>query len=161
MFTDGSKFEDGSVGCGLLIKSTDYSESSSWPLVSYATIFQAEMHAIYTAAYILLEYGHTNFHITFFIDSQAAIRALSALCASCKLTQECKLMLNKLSSRCKVKLSWIPSHVGFLGNEEADSLAKRGALNHDCLPAAFVPRSMQAFKSRLCANYCLNIIEYG
>ena len=146
VFTDGSKFEDGNVGCGLLIKSTDYTERSSWPLVSYATIFQAEIHAIYMSAHILLEYRHTIFHITFFIDSQAAIRALSALCASCKLVQECKLMLNKLSLRCNVKLSWIPSHVGFFGNEEADSLAKHGALNHDCLPTAYVPRSMQVFK---------------
>ena len=39
--------------------------------------------------------------------------------------------LNKLGENNQVLIRWIPAHSGYLGNEKADSLAKRGANNTD------------------------------
>ena len=41
------------------------------------------------------------------------------------------LALNKLGENNQVLIRWIPAHSGYLENEKADSLAKRGANNTD------------------------------
>ena len=48
-----------------------------------------------------------------------------------KTTLEAVLALNKLGENNQVLFRWIPAHNGYLGNEKADSLAKRGANNTD------------------------------
>ena len=67
-------------------------------------------------------------------DSQAAILALKANTIKSNLVLECFRILNKLGSTNSVKIQWIKAHVashnqvaGYIGNEEADMLAKKGA----------------------------------
>ena len=48
-----------------------------------------------------------------------------------KTTLEAVLALKKLVENNKVLIRWIPAHSGYLGNEKADSLAKRRANNTD------------------------------
>ena len=48
-----------------------------------------------------------------------------------KTTLEAVLALNILRENNQVLIRWIPAHSGYLGNEKADSLAKRGANNTD------------------------------
>ena len=67
--------------------------------------------------------------ITIYVDSQAAIKALNKLDTKNALVKNCKTKLNRLSEGNDVKLSWIPAHVGYIGNEIADRLAKLGAKN--------------------------------
>ena len=60
-------------------------------------------------------------------DSQAAIMALDNTKIKSKMTLEAVLALNKLGENNQVLIRWIPAHSGYLGNEKADSLAKKGA----------------------------------
>ena len=46
-----------------------------------------------------------------------------------KTTLDAVLALNKLGENNQVLIRWIPAHSGYLGNEKADSLTKRGANN--------------------------------
>ena len=58
-----------------------------------------------------------------YIDSQAAIKALSKYIITQKTVLNCKELLNKVSEMNNLTLNWISSHVRHLGNEIADRLA--------------------------------------
>ena len=51
-----------------------------------------------------------------------------------KTTLEAVLALNNLVENNQVLIRWIPAHSGYLSNEKADSLAKRGVNNTDAIP---------------------------
>ena len=60
-------------------------------------------------------------------DSQAAIRAVDSTIIKSKTTQRARNELHELGKDNNVLLRWIPAHKGYLGNEKADELAKRGS----------------------------------
>ena len=82
------------------------------------------------------------------IDSQAAILALKANIVNSALVFECLKSLNALGDKNKIQLQWIKSHVGHLGNEEADMLAKKGAELVLAGPEPFLPVSSAVFKKK-------------
>ena len=88
------------------------------------SIFQAEIYAIDRCFQI----NYTNCDIAVMSDSQAAIMALDSYVIKSKLVSECLQKLKELSRRNRVKLCWIPGHTGEEGNEMANSLARKGAL---------------------------------
>ncbi|GBL98021.1 hypothetical protein AVEN_126908-1 [Araneus ventricosus] len=55
-------------------------------------------------------------------DSESALRAISSFKSSNPLVQEAQQALLQNPS---IQLNWIKVHVGFLGNEAADNLAKQ------------------------------------
>jgi hypothetical protein len=61
-------------------------------------------------------------------DSRAAIAALAKTTTESSLVWECMQVLEELSKSNRVTLMWIPGHQGIPGNEEADRLAKEGAV---------------------------------
>ena len=65
--------------------------------------------------------------ITFFIDSQAAIKAITATEIKSKLVRCCREELKVLGIQHKVSLCWVPGHEGIPGNEKADELARKGS----------------------------------
>ena len=65
--------------------------------------------------------------INFYVDSQSAIKSLQSYFVITKSVLECKNLVNKLAETNSVYINWIPGHVGQLGNEVADRLAKMGA----------------------------------
>jgi ribonuclease HI len=74
-------------------------------------------------------------------DSRAAIAVLANTTES-SLVWGCMQVLEKLSKSNKVTLMWIPGHEGILDNEEADRLAKEGAVEVPPNQSATIPFSV-------------------
>ena len=133
VYTDGSKTKKG-TGCSYLIKGKNFSYQDFYTLEDHCTVFQAEVLAIQKACNRVLEEDLVGNDISFYVDSQAAIRAVNKYLVKSKLIRETKNVLNTICSSNLVVLSWIPSHVGYIGNEIADRLAKLGTRNPMGLP---------------------------
>ena len=137
-YTDGSKIKESKVGCGFIIKkASECLDQHQESLGTIATVFQAEILAILRASQALQK--RVNQKITFRSDSQAAIQALKSTNVESNLVLECIKSLNKLGKKNKLVLQWIKAHVGHLGNEEADILAKSGAEMKMLGPEPFLP----------------------
>ena len=104
-----------------------------------ATVFQAEVLAIFFAAKTLLENNTRNRSICFYSDSQAAINALISLRIYTPSVRDCIRALNELGLRNSVRVLWIPGHSGHRGNEVADSLARSGTLLRVLGPRPIIP----------------------
>ena len=123
-FTDGSVSSDpSSTSCAVFIPSLNFAQS--WSLIPGSSIFSAELHGIRNALHTIYNHDGYPLEAIIFSDSNAAIRAIISPDQSSNFCiQEIRsLLVNLRSSGTKVTLSWIPSHVGIDGNEEADRLA--------------------------------------
>ena len=128
-YTDGSMMND-KVGAGVYIPDQVGNGSPiemSYHIGERSTVFQAETFAVEQAAKLLRDNGTTNKTIVINCDSQAAIRAVDSTIIKSKTTQRARNELHKLGKDNNVLLRWIPAHKGYLGNEKADELAKRGS----------------------------------
>ena len=76
-----------------------------------------------------LAYNFTKFNKAIvLVDSKAAIQAITQnKVPESETIRECRTLLKFFENQKKwVGFQWIPSHIGILGNEIADTLAKRG-----------------------------------
>jgi ribonuclease HI len=121
-YTDGSKM---SSGTGAGIYSGDCSVSIS--LGHYATVFQAEASAILICAQELVSRNTRGRTVYILSDSQAVLKALCAYGVDSTLILDCIHKLNLLGRWNRVRLVWVPGHVGVEGNEKADMLARQGS----------------------------------
>jgi hypothetical protein len=92
--------------------------------------------------------------VVFFIDSKAAISALSSnRPTECLRTIQCRVKLSEaISNGWAVVLQWVPSHVGICGNEHADRKAKQGA------ESAQPPTPMTLSRAKSLINSTINYI---
>ena len=126
VFTDGSKM-DTSTGSGVYIP--DRNIKVSYRLPDNCSVFQAEILAIIKAAEIIewnIEVGQV---VTIYVDSQAALKALTGHSVKSRLVSECKESLRGLVGNYEIKLCWVPGHCDIEGNEVADELARYGSSN--------------------------------
>ena len=98
------------------------------------TVFMAEIIAIREAAKTFVNLRLRGelppvYNVVIFSDSQAAINALAAPFVTSNTVRECITALNDVSRYANVHIQWIKAHVGHLGNETADNLAKKGGLH--------------------------------
>ena len=127
-FTDGSRLENCKTGAGVLIEiNQNATVEESIHLGLEATVFQAEVFAVGRAASHLLQSGVEGKNVVINCDSQAALQALECITTKSSTTLETVQNLNTLATNNQVRVRWIPAHQGFVGNEKADDLAKRGA----------------------------------
>ncbi len=125
-YTDGSRLsEHDTSGAG--VHFTDSREDLSIPLGRHATVFQAETYAIMTCAQSCSTNKNQNQLIYICSDSQAALKALASQRVYSKLVLECLSALKILGNDNTVTLVWVPGHTGILGNEIADTLARKAA----------------------------------
>ena len=149
VFTDGSKIEN-KAGYGYIYRGNNIKKQNYEALGEHTTVFQAEIIAIMESARQLLNEEIYDKTIIYHVDSQAALKAVNKYTIQSKITAECKLLLNELNDKCRfLKLTWIPSHVGHLGNEVADRLAKRGSKLKFTGPEPVIPISNKYRKTMI------------
>ena len=90
------------------------------------TVYQAEVTAIQKAASWLHTQNIKHKVITIHSDSQSSLDALDKVTTNSETVLKCMEDLNTLGTNNDISLKLIKAHVGNLGNETADALAKRG-----------------------------------
>ncbi|GFW07830.1 putative RNA-directed DNA polymerase from transposon X-element [Trichonephila clavipes] len=118
-YTDGSKTV-GHVGCSVVFNNTILSFS----LHNSMSVFSAELTAILVALQHILISNHRHFCV--YTDSMSALESLHFLTEHRHPTViEILILLRKLERRgFDIIFSWVPGHVGILGNEQADNAAR-------------------------------------
>jgi len=124
LYTDGSYNEEKDTTASAVYAPQDHYEAA-WSLSKGSSVFSSELLAIGKALEHVYAKDNPPPEIYILSDSKAAISAITSLklifnphCLSILNNIEC---LQAVGSR--VTLVWIPSHVGIVGNEKADSLA--------------------------------------
>ena len=133
IYTDGSVIKANHLnraGGGFVIykNGTKISEKAI-PLGTMATINQCEMIAIREGADEARKLLNDIHQINFHTDSIATMNKLKTTTTTSKLTKETNMKLNKLTeNNIRVNILKVKAHIGIIGNETADKLAKRGAM---------------------------------
>ena len=134
-FTDGSKSDDG-VGAAYTKWNKD-GIVSSWgtSLDNNCSIYKAELLAINYALDEIIEMNETK--VAIITDSLSAFNVLKKPTTN-GLIESIRLKLIRINRTKLIRLAWTRAHVGNVGNESADSLAKAMA---KCRPSApMLPR---------------------
>lgn len=148
IFTDGSKIE-GKVGAALSWwKEEREIKSSKFKLEDFCTVFQAEMFALHQATSQILKSKEKFVNIL--SDSRSSLELLKNQETFHPLAFQIRKNITMLHSQGRnVHLFWIKAHVGVLGNERADELAKNAALNkktapdYDKCPISYIKREIR------------------
>ncbi|GFT80523.1 putative RNA-directed DNA polymerase from transposon X-element [Trichonephila clavipes] len=118
VYTDGSKTAE-HVGCGVVFNNTIL----SFTLHNYMSVFSAELTAILVALQHILISKHRHFCV--YTDSISALESLHFLTEPRHPNVTEILLLQKLERKgFHIIFSWVPRHVGILGNEQADNAAR-------------------------------------
>ena len=127
IFTDGSKLDNGEVGCSFCIPSLDITKR--FKLNSGVSIMSAELFAIYMALVFIVDCPRTFFQIVILTDSKSALQAIDTISKKREsLILEILHLYTIISQRgTYVDMVWIPSHCNISGNEKADRAAKEAA----------------------------------
>ena len=129
VYTDGSKTNDG-VGSGWVICRDDYLISEGYRgLPNHCSVFDAEILAITLALddlRLCLRGKPNPEKVTFMVDNQAALFTLNSTKITGRLKYNLISELEKatLDLGTKFVFKWVKSHIGTVGNEYADTLAK-------------------------------------
>lgn len=142
IYTDGSKVNE-RVGAGVVIyKDQVEVDSFSYRLNNNATVFMAELYAIYRAiAFVIKDYYNSNVISNKYVIISDSMSALIALSSS----NEYRTYILNLKNKIKffnIDLFLTRAHVGVLGNERADEMAKLGT-NKAITDVIFLPTKVQ------------------
>lgn len=127
IYTDGSKLDDGSVGCAFCIP--DLNITKRYKLNSDVSIVSAELYAIYMALSFIVDCPRNIQRVVVITDSKASLQAIKSMSDN---RQDLILDINHLSAELLQRgtfldMLWVPSHSGISGNDMADRAAKQAA----------------------------------
>ncbi|XP_046978117.1 uncharacterized protein LOC124543839 [Vanessa cardui] len=133
IYTDGSKIE-GKVGAALTWWEKGKEKLSEvFSLDPSCTVFQSELYALHRAVINAMHSTEPNINI--FSDSRSSLELLCSTRLTHPLVKSTKECIAEILSRERgVRLFWLRAHVGIMGNERADQLAKEGALKNTATP---------------------------
>ncbi|KAG6462664.1 hypothetical protein O3G_MSEX013397 [Manduca sexta] len=148
IFTDGSKLE-GKVGAALSIwDGAAETKTVKLKLEPYCTVYQAELLALQKATEVALKNKVERCSI--FCDARSALEEVARGDSLHPIAFQININLKTAEERRqKIELFWIKAHVGWEGNERADSLAKDAALllktkaNYDRCPVSCLRRQIR------------------
>jgi ribonuclease HI len=129
IFTDGSSLDSGACGAGFTIPCLDIHKS--YHLGNGFSIFTSELYAIYMALDCINSIGRNFFKILVCVDSKSVLSALQSWDSKVRkdILFDIKFQIHEMRSKgIDVSFCWVPSHCGIKGNEQADKLAKKGAM---------------------------------
>lgn len=127
LFTDGSK---STHGIGASYYDSQNNKNRKIKIISKISIMSAELVAISEALSDVLSNRHDK--IVIFSDSKSALQHVARCASGFRGVSIAYAILEKINELHKfgvnIKLQWIPSHLGLMGNEEADHAAKDAIL---------------------------------
>lgn len=119
IYTDGSLHKD-QIGAGIF--SEDINIAVRLPV--QFTIYDAELTGIYLALKEIVKLNIQQAII--FTDSRSSLESLTVLYPKHPILTKIQDYLIEFHNNICVKFCWVPSHMGILGNDNADKLANRG-----------------------------------
>ena len=133
-YTDGSKIADQATGSACYCPKLDIQIKKT--IDSCASVFTAECIALSAAFDLALQ--NQNQNVLIFTDSLSCLQSLQSTKLEIKTNRyiyEIKKKYNSFmvnnSHNTRIRLFWVPSHIGINGNEKADSLAKSATSSPD------------------------------
>lgn len=137
IFLDGSEGESvkGHTGAGAKWTSNngDSTGYRSWPVSTKGTSALGEYCAYKNSLQDLLTFDLRDQKVHFFIDCQSVVQMFTGWSQPTEhvdIVDTCRQYMHKLQTERNIAITihWIPSHVGIPGNDDADTEAKRGAV---------------------------------
>ena len=128
VYTDGSAEEAvKNGGAGFFIKHTNGNLTPrAFPTGKISSNYRAETIALLHAVRFFLGTASPPQKVVFFTDCRSLLQGLQNN-KNEQLMQDIKTALHQLSRQSIIKLQWVPSHCGIMGNEKADALSKAGS----------------------------------
>jgi ribonuclease HI len=150
IYTDGSKTEKG-VSSGIAIfKSGKYTDSIQRRLNKKCTNNQAEQLVILAVLQYIETTQRTDKRITIHTDSKVTLDKLQNSKTRTYIIEEIRQKIIEMSiTNWEVTLCWVKAHAGIMGNELADTLAKKAAMNesltedYNKIPKSVVTRELE------------------
>jgi ribonuclease HI len=142
LYTDGSKLDNGQVGCGAA--TYEITGDGPWQMQHHqcnlgtqAEVFDAELHAVPEGLLLLPTTSHRQPTTAYLcIDNQSAIQTLSNNKHNHQFARKALTRAQNLfHNGWKLLTMWTPTHTNIPGNEIPDNLAKAGARSMTSCPA--------------------------
>ncbi len=148
IYTDGSRINHKAGYGAATYQGNEEMAATKGNLGFNATVYQGECIAITEGIHLAQEMNLQG-NVDILTDNQAIFKALDGNWTDSRTTTDTYQALKSLAETNTVTIHWIKAHVGFIGNERADTLAKEGAneLSIGCEPRA--PISKSVFKRHI------------